>query len=204
MYHQSVQEMLDLWRERGVTLEEGLSDMEVANIETEYGFRFPPDLRAVLKEAQPTSHGFTDWRNTHSAGLRASSAEPVEGVLGAVRAGTFWFPQWGERPTDEVSALHVAQEGLQVAPTLIPFWGGIYIPDDPPEDGNPLFSVNDFDIVYIAESLYALAKRSRLGGWLSDTTGPMRDILLWGATLHPGRAVRSFTRARDLVGQAAG
>src|SRR5271165_238162 len=129
--------MMDLWHERGVTLDQGLSDEETASIEADYNFHFPADLKALLQAAQPTSHGFTDWRHTHSAGLRGLLAEPIEGVLDAVRDEAFWFPEWGEKPANLATALDVARQALHAAPTLIPFWGGIYIPDDPPDEGNP-------------------------------------------------------------------
>jgi len=162
-----------------VTLEQGLSEDEITGIEADYGFRFPPDLRDVLTSAQPTSDGFTDWRNTHSAGLRGLLAEPIEGVLDAVHTRTFWFPQWGARPGELVTAREIARQGLRTAPTLIPFWGGIYIADDPMEEGNPLFYVYGEDIVFAAETLYALIRRSRSGGSLSEAPGPFRYISFW-------------------------
>ena len=172
-------EWIALWRERDVALDQGLSESELAYVETEYGFHFPPDHRALLKTAQPTSHDFIDWRHTASSGLRGLLTEPIEGVLDAVQGGRFWASQWGERPNDTTTAREVTRRELGAAPTLIPFWGGIYIPDDPSEGGNPLFSVYGEDIVFIAESLYALAKRSRSGSWFSDVPGPMRYIRLW-------------------------
>lgn len=47
----------------------------------------------------------------------------------------------------------VAQGALTAAPMLIPVQGGVYIPDDPPEEGNPLFSVYGFDIIFAGETL---------------------------------------------------
>jgi len=171
--------MTKLWSERGVSLEQGLTDDETAYIEADYGFRFPPDLKALLQRAQPTSHGFIDWRNTGSAGLRGMLAEPMEGVLDDVRDGRLWLPDWGVRPDDAAMAHEAAQRWLHDAPTLIPFWGGIYIPDDPSIEGNPLFIVHRGDIVFIAETLYALATKTRAGRWFSAIDVPMRHIRFW-------------------------
>ncbi len=76
-------------------------------------------------------------------------------------------------------AQKVAREGPRDAPMLIPFWGGMYIPDDPCAEGNPLFAVYDSDIVLIAETLYALAKRGRSAWAPGEELGPWRYVPLW-------------------------
>ena len=48
---------------RGLSFAEGLSDAEVHSAEENYGFQFPPDLRAFLQTALPLgSPPFPNWR----------------------------------------------------------------------------------------------------------------------------------------------
>lgn len=42
-------------RNDGVDFEPGLTDAEVADAESRYGFRFPPDLRAFLRRGKRRS-----------------------------------------------------------------------------------------------------------------------------------------------------
>jgi hypothetical protein len=62
-------------RANGVAVLPGLSDSEFARAEAEFGFAFPPDLRAVLALGLPSGPGFPDWRGR--AGLRAAFDLPV-------------------------------------------------------------------------------------------------------------------------------
>ncbi|MCH82513.1 hypothetical protein A2U01_0003321, partial [Trifolium medium] len=47
----------------GVEVQPGLSDAEFARAEAEFGFVFPPDLRAILAAGMPIGAGFPDWRS---------------------------------------------------------------------------------------------------------------------------------------------
>lgn len=179
MHTQQVDDIASLWGTQGIILDTGLSDEEVANIETEYHFCFPPDLRVLLMHVLPVSQGFTDWRRTHSAGLRGILAEPIEGMLDAVKTQGFWYPSWGDRPVDMVNAAALALRELVSAPCLIPVQGGVYLPDNPHEAGNPLFSVNNFDIIFAGETLYEYVMVSPLSKWPFAVTGATRYIQLW-------------------------
>lgn len=54
----------------------------------------------------------------------------------------------GERPVELADALAVADAVVGAAPKLIPICGHRYVPDDPPEAGNPVLSVYQTDIIY--------------------------------------------------------
>ena len=53
-------------REKGHSFEHGLTDAEFADIESRFGFQFPPDLRFFLECALPTSQSFVNWRGDHN------------------------------------------------------------------------------------------------------------------------------------------
>ncbi|KAF2283724.1 hypothetical protein GH714_014590 [Hevea brasiliensis] len=97
-------------RNSGIQVQPGLSDAEFARAEAEFGFTFPPDLRAVLSAGLPVGPGFPDWR---SAGarlhLRASLDLPIAAISFQIARNTLWSKSWGPRPSDPEKALRVAR-----------------------------------------------------------------------------------------------
>jgi hypothetical protein len=49
-------------RDLGIRIEAGLTDAEVRRAESEFHFRFPPDLRAFLRAGLPLGEGFPTGR----------------------------------------------------------------------------------------------------------------------------------------------
>jgi hypothetical protein len=126
----------------------GLTDQEVEQVEKKFGFRFPPDLRAFLQAAMPVQIGFHDWRSDDEAKLREILNWPLEGCLFDVEYNDFWLPEWGPKPELLADAFAVAEEKINEAPKLIPIYSHRYIPEEPRESGNPVFSVHQMDIIY--------------------------------------------------------
>lgn len=131
----------------GITFEEGLTDVEMDQIESDYAFTFPPDLKSFLKDALPISHGFITWRGESKQNLRNRLDWPLEGICFDIEHNDFWLQDWGVRPDTLSNAFEIARARVSVAPTLIPILGHRYIPDRPTESGNPIFSVHQTDII---------------------------------------------------------
>lgn len=131
-------------RNSGIQVQQGLSDAEFARAEAEFGFAFPPDLRAVLAAGMPVGPGFPDWR---SAGarlhLRASLDLPIAAISFQIARNTFWSKTWVPRPSEPEKALRVARNALKRAPLLIPIFNHCYIPCNPSLAGNPVFFVDE-------------------------------------------------------------
>ncbi|KAJ7299055.1 hypothetical protein O6H91_06G045600 [Diphasiastrum complanatum] len=127
---------------------QGLSDEEFTRVETEFGFTFPPDLRAILQEGLPVGDGFPDWRSSGSAHLRLKLNSPISGLCYEVGRGRFWWKQWGSRPSDTHQAVSIARSALKKAPILVPIYNHCYIPSTPSLAGNPVFFVDRKDINY--------------------------------------------------------
>ncbi|KAG1334657.1 hypothetical protein COCNU_03G007760 [Cocos nucifera] len=128
-------------RSSGVPLHPGLSDAEFARAEAEFGFAFPPDLRAVLSVGLPAAPGFPDWRSRHR--LRATLDLPVAAISTQIARHAFWPRFWGPRPADPERALRLARSALRRAPLLIPLFGRCYVPCHPALAGNPVFLVDE-------------------------------------------------------------
>ncbi|OMO56661.1 hypothetical protein CCACVL1_26370 [Corchorus capsularis] len=131
-------------RNSGFQVQPGLSDAEFARAEAEFGFVFPPDLRAILSAGLPVGPGFPDWR---SAGarlhLRASLDLPIAAISFQIARNTLWSKSWGPRPSDPEKALRVARNALKRAPLLIPIFNHCYIPCNPSLAGNPIFFIDE-------------------------------------------------------------
>jgi hypothetical protein len=131
-----------------IEFDAGLSDAEVLSIESEFGFRFPPDLRAFLQTALPRGSGFPDWRSGDRRVLHDWLDEPRHGILFDVERAAFWLDEWGPRPSTQNESLNVASDILRTVPRLIPIFAHRMMPDEPNDSGNPIYSVHQTDIIY--------------------------------------------------------
>ncbi|WOL08793.1 hypothetical protein Cni_G17546 [Canna indica] len=127
-------------RAASVPLRPGLSEPELARLEADLAFSFPPDLRALLVLALPSGPGFPDWRAS-SPGLLLRL--PVAAAAVQVSRGALWPRSWGPRPADPARALRRARAALRRAPLLLPLFGRCYLPCSPSLAGNPVFYVDD-------------------------------------------------------------
>ncbi|XP_010269757.1 PREDICTED: uncharacterized protein LOC104606317 [Nelumbo nucifera] len=132
-------------RNSSIPVQEGLSDAEFARAEAEFGFAFPPDLRAVLSAGLPVGPGFPDWRAGAGSRLhlRASLDLPIAAISFQIARNALWPKSWGPRPSDPEKALRIARNALKRAPLLIPLFNHCYIPCNPCLAGNPIFFVDE-------------------------------------------------------------
>ncbi|KAA8531694.1 hypothetical protein F0562_006589 [Nyssa sinensis] len=129
----------------GIQVQPGLSDPEFALAEAEFGFAFPPDLKAILSAGLPVGPGFPDWRSAGSARLqlRASLDLPIAAISFQIARNALWSKSWGPRPSDPERALKIARNAIKRAPLLIPIFNHCYIPCNPSLAGNPIFFVDE-------------------------------------------------------------
>lgn len=155
------QHLIDALRQHGVVFAPGLTKAEIARAETTYGFHFPPDLCQFLQCALPVDtppppagvirHSrsrFPNWRKDSEDFIRERLSWPTEGICFDIEHNGVWRQSWGPRPDALQDALRVAREAIAAAPTLIPIYGHRYMPAEPHEAGNPVFSVYQTDIIY--------------------------------------------------------
>ncbi|KAF5197634.1 hypothetical protein FRX31_012780 [Thalictrum thalictroides] len=136
-------------RNSGIIVLDGLTETEFARIEAEFGFVFPPDLRAVLSSGLPIGAGFPDWRassTTRSHHLRSSLDLPIAAISFQIARNDFWPKSWGLKPSEPEKALRIARNALKKAPLLIPLLNHCYIPCNPSLAGNPIFFVDENQI----------------------------------------------------------
>jgi len=157
----------------------GLTDSEVHTVESRFGFRFPPDLRAFLQTALPRGPRFPDWRSGDHAELCEWLDLPRQGVLFDVEHNGFWLDEWGPRPINMRDTLAQATELIRAAPRLLPIYGHRMMPDEPLVSGNPVFSVHQTDIIYYGGDLaHYLCCEFRLPNQQPPSQQP-RKIRFW-------------------------
>jgi hypothetical protein len=161
----------------------GYSTAELEDVQATWGIRFPPDLIEVLRERRRLidAPDYLDWVTGDRNAIRKSLAWPFQGYWRSVRRHKIWWPEWGERP----ASLGDQREKLRLifadAPKLIPLVGIRYIPDEPFEAGNPVFSVMASDIVHYGANLFHWLDLEQ--GRLRGQSGPwprVKEIRFWG------------------------
>lgn len=126
--------------------------MELAAAEQRFGIRFPPDLADLLREGLPAGNRFPRWRLLDES-VATQLRWPLEGMLFDVEHNAFWMSEWGERPPKLETANAIVAAAIQASPALVPIFGHRYLPAEPAEAGNPVFSVYQTDIIYYGHDL---------------------------------------------------
>ncbi len=164
----------------GVKIAAGLADEEFRRVERCFGFRFPPDLREFLATGLPISGSWVDWRGADEAAVRERLNWPLEGICFDIKHNAFWLNDWGERPAKLEAAFDIARRAVAQAPVLIPICSHRYLPAEPFDRGNPIFSVHQTDIIYYGADLMDYLQNEfsyyfgRAGHSVTKTPRPVR------------------------------
>jgi len=173
---------------KGIVLDSGLSNKEIVAIELQYAFNFPPDLKELLTNFLPVSERFPNWRkslvdSTIENSIKDKMYWPFEGMLFDIENNEFWIEEWGKKPNDEDQRKNIAFLNYNTYPKLIPIYSHRYIPSEPNEAMNPIFSVHQMDIIYYGTDLFnyfvsefALENTNQR----SKTQDDIKPIRFWG------------------------
>jgi|SRR6478609_10210085 len=151
----------------------GYTRSELDAAQERFKLRFPPDLVALLLERRPVQ-GW-DWR-ADDVGIRRALADPLDGLLFDVERNDLWWPEWGEKPALAEERAEVVGAVVRAAPLLIPLIGHRYIPEEPHQAGNPIFSVMQADVIYYGADLAEYFANEFDGTW---KIGRTRYIPFW-------------------------
>jgi hypothetical protein len=130
--------------------EPGYTQTELDVAQEKYGLRFPPDLIDLFRDRRPVL-GY-DWRDDDEP-IRAMLRRPLEGLIFDLEHNKLWEPEWGPRPSTAVAREEALTALVAAAPKLIPLYGHRYLPTEPYERGNPVFSIVQADIIYYGADL---------------------------------------------------
>jgi len=153
----------------------GYSQEELDRAQEEFGLVFPPDLVDLLRDRRP-ANGY-DWRVDRDK-IREMLAWPLEGMLFDIEQNGFWMDEWGVIPEREADRREIATAAVRAAPKLIPLVSHRYLPAEPSESGNPVFSIYQTDIIYYGANLEHYFE-NELGVWSSLDESAYRHIRFW-------------------------
>lgn len=149
--NQRVNRTIKLLKGKGVSFDNGLTDIEIEKVENNFGIIFPGDLKLLLQTELPVSSSFVHWRNGINSDKGKQEIEdrlnwPLESMLFDIRNNSFWLDKWGKKPSDQKSQVKVAKDELAKQPKLIPIYSHRYLSSEPNEVANLVFSVYQMDI----------------------------------------------------------
>ena len=152
------QELVQKLQEQGVEFVAGLTNEEITQVEQQFGFTFPPDLKQFLQTALPVSGKFYDWRKALTDKEVADHVRemlywPLEGILYDIEENKFWYQPWGPRPELMEEQKRIATQKIAAYPVLIPVVSHRYIPATPHAAGSPVFSAYQTDIICYGNNL---------------------------------------------------
>lgn len=153
----------------------GYSQGELDRAQEEFDLVFPPDLVDLLRDRRP-AEGY-DWRADQER-IREMLAWPLEGILFDIEQNGFWMSEWGVIPEREDDRREIATAAVRAAPKLIPLVSHRYLPAEPGESGNPVFSVYQTDIIYYGANLEHYFE-NEFGVWSSLDKSAYRHIRFW-------------------------
>jgi hypothetical protein len=140
----------------------GYTESELDRAQRRFGLVFPPDLIALLKRKRPVKgHDWTDDR-----AIRQALDWPFESLRHSVEDGRMWWSEWGHWPSSARAREEKLREVISQAPKLIPLIAHRYLPEQPHEAGNPVFSIYGIDAIHYGVNLNDYFERE-FGGWVN-------------------------------------
>ena len=177
-----ISRIISLYEEANIKVEKGLSNKQLELAEEYYKVIFPPDLKELLGAIRPTQSFFdwSDFSETNVNLLNERLTWPIVGALFDVENNNFWLKSWGEKPSGLEDKLLIAKKQMEAVPKLIPIMGHRYIPSEPNETDNPIYSVYQMDIVIYGENLWEYFELEFRKKQYSDIEFSLiKEVLFW-------------------------
>jgi len=153
----------------------GYTQTELDTAQQKFDLVFPPDLVALLLDRRPLrGHDWTD-----EVAIRRALEWPLKGLLSAVERNRLWWPERDEKPADTDARNEVLRSAISNAPKLIPLIGHRYLPEEPHEEGNPVFSVFGSDVIYYGTDLLDYFEREFVGWRCRPWPDNIKYIPFW-------------------------
>lgn len=138
----------------------GYTQAQLDEAQERFELKFPPDLVALYREKRPVDA--YDWVQDFDA-IQEMLVSPLDGLWFDVQHNALWLQEWGEKPHNLKDQYAVLKAAVVAAPKLIPIMSHRYLPEEPHESGNPIFSVHQSDIIYYGSNLEDYFQREFYG-----------------------------------------
>jgi hypothetical protein len=162
----------------------GYTQTELDDAQEKWNLRFPPDLVAILLERRrvvETEFEKSFWIDQPDDVVREILGWPFESFWFDIENGS-WWPEWGDRPAAEQERKEKFQAIFAHAPKLVPVYGHRYLPSEPHESGNPVFSVWQMDVIMYGANLDDYIHREsnpQSKGWPQPGDTNVKRIRFW-------------------------
>lgn len=173
----------------------GYTQSELDDIQAKWELRFPPDLVALYREQrQVIPFDEFDWLKAPDKIIRQMLDWPADSFcFDAEYNPKSWWPEWGPLPTELEERFRIVRQKIAEAPRLIPVFGHRYIPEQPQESGNPVFSVYQMDVIYYGANLTDYIMREGDVQAYGKTWPPLKKIAFWTRAAELNNAIGDFT-----------
>jgi hypothetical protein len=175
-------------------LDPGLADAEIDGLENRFHFRFPPDLRAMLQFALPIGKQWPAWRTESDDAIQMRFDWPLHGLEFDVESNGFWLDAWGPKPPLSSGRRDLLRRVLDSAPRLIPIYSHRFVPAEPLDVGNPVFSVHQTDIIVYGNDLADYFHQEFRVPLLESAAREPRSIRFWSDALSWWDQERNYRR----------
>jgi hypothetical protein len=167
----------------------GYSQHEIEGIQARWNLRFPPDLIELLLLHRPLLEGPAsfDWILSDSTAIQGRLDWPFDSFWFDVVHSGIWWPTWGDKPASLDGQHERLKNIFAQAPRLIPLFGHRYIPEEPDERGNPVFSVYQTDVIYCGANLQDWLDRER-DAYNKKPWPQIKDIRFWSEAVERNNA----------------
>ena len=180
-------QLVTFLKDKNIQFDNGLTDYEIMQIQQKFDIRFPPDLKLFLQAGLPVAKTFPDWRKSLTDKqtqqiIFDSLEDPLSGILFDIEQNGFWHSDWGQIPDLLPQRFSIARQHIKTYPKLIPIFSYRYIPSDPDENDNPVYSVYQTDIIYYGYNLATYLSKEfdfKLPDNFENPDTPKNTIKFW-------------------------
>lgn len=131
----------------------GLSSEDVTKIQNELGFMLPEDFVYLLQNIQDSGGVLFPWSKFEKKKYDEKIEWVIHGIKFDVEKNALWLSRWGERPEDLSAAYEIVEKDFSTWPKLLPIFGHRFLAAEPCQNGNPVFSIMQTDIIYYGANL---------------------------------------------------
>lgn len=157
-YSLNIEKLRKILENKGIEINEGLTDEEFEKIESFYNIKFPQVLRILYKAFLPNLYNWRDFSEDNVNKIKNYLAMPIEGIIFDIEYNNFWLDCFGEKTGDKEKDKAKALEYMKNAkeedlPKLIPIYSHRYVPSFPDNIDVPILSVHQTDIIYYGRNI---------------------------------------------------
>ncbi len=141
-------------RDRGVEIASGMTDSDVAAVESSFGCPMPPDLSMFLRAGVPVSPKWARWADGGDV-VAADSQDWLRRAFAFdIEHAGYWHPRLGEQPEDLTEAIKQAIAVVATARTLFPIYSHRFLVSQPLEGPRAMLSVwQSVDTIFYGNDL---------------------------------------------------